>query len=86
MKIHHNMLDFHGAILCQDRKYHTTLTPHTKQPNQQRRECVLSGPREWGAKPPCCGHYWVMIEPGNKRFPLSDNVEAILIDKLGQGQ
>jgi hypothetical protein len=27
-----------------------------------------------------------VIYPGNKRFPLSDNVEAIPLDDLGQGQ
>ena len=27
-----------------------------------------------------------VIYPGNKRFPLSDNVEAIPLDQLGQGQ
>ena len=27
-----------------------------------------------------------VIYPGNKRFPLSDNVEAIPLDELGQGQ
>jgi hypothetical protein len=26
-----------------------------------------------------------MIEPGNKHFPLSDNVEAIPLEELGQG-
>lgn len=27
-----------------------------------------------------------VIYPGNKRFPLSDNVETILLDELGQSQ
>ena len=27
-----------------------------------------------------------VIYPGNKRFPLSDNVEAIPLDELGQGR
>jgi hypothetical protein len=27
-----------------------------------------------------------VIYPGNKRFPLSDNVEAISLEELGQGQ
>jgi hypothetical protein len=27
-----------------------------------------------------------VIYPGNKRFPLSDNVEVIPLDDLGQGQ